>query len=85
MLPPALGLQQVSGEPSGASRMQENVIAAGAVRRTLLGSIQRSPDPLLAGVEEAGCPLPKNTTPAVGPWTSGFAFDTEYGAWSFAT
>jgi len=49
--------------------MQENVIAAGAVRRTLLGSIQRSHIP---GVEEAGCPSPRTPPPlsALGPLAS---------------
>jgi len=44
--------------------MQERLSAAGALPRTPLGSLQRSPDPI-AGGRETGCPSP--TTPPVGP------------------
>jgi len=54
----------------GASRMQENLLAAGALPLPRWGSLQRSSSPELldgAGGERAGCHIPKNTTPALGP------------------
>ena len=68
MWPLVLGQKPLCQEkPSGAYKMQQTTGAAGAPPRTPLGELIYStpPDPL-AGGEGAGCPLPKNPTPALG-------------------
>jgi len=43
MLPPELGLNKLQKRLSGASRMQENLLAAGAVPRNPLGELTALP------------------------------------------
>jgi len=61
MLLPNLAPNRFQEIPFGTSRMQENVLAAGAPPQISLGSQQRSPDLL------AVCPIPSNLSPALGP------------------
>jgi len=46
--------------------MRQNCLAAGALPRSPLGGASSAPPDPLAGGEGAGCPLPKNSTPALG-------------------
>jgi len=59
---PELGPNKFQERLSDASRMKENLLAAGAQSRTPLGELTALPRPtsLWGG---AGCPLPKNSTP----------------------
>ena len=52
---------------SGASRMQENLSATGAMPRTG----PHSPSDALAGGEEAGCPRPVEPHPGLDPMSLG--------------
>ena len=54
-IPPELGHNKFQERLSGVSRIRQNLLAAGALPRTPLESLQRSTDPL-AGGEWAGCP-----------------------------
>jgi len=68
---PELGTQQVPGEPSGASRIQENLSAAGLRPGPRWWSLQCSHDSI-AGGEEASFPNPKNPTPSLALWLRPF-------------
>jgi len=64
--PPNVAPNTFQERPSGASRMHENLVAAEAPPRTMLGSLQRS-SRTPSWWRGSKLPLPKNTTPALGP------------------
>jgi len=68
--PPNLAPIKFQERPSGASSIQETLLAAADLLRTSLGELIALPSPLACG-EEADCPLFKNPIPAVAPFDLG--------------
>jgi len=66
MPPPNLAPNKFVERLSGASRMQGNLLAAGATHRTPLRELTSLPKTPIADGEETGCPYPK-LHPALGP------------------
>jgi len=69
--PSELGPNKFQERPSGVSRMQENLTAAGAPLPDRAGGVYSAPRGPLVGGEEAGCPLPKNPASLSAIWASG--------------
>ena len=64
--PQARYCQPRKNQAFGASKTLENPLAAGASPRISAGGAYSAPPNPLAGGKGAGCPLPKNLTPALG-------------------
>jgi len=65
--PPKLSPNKFQKRPSGASRMQENLLAPDHA-----GGVYSTPPDSLTCVCGGDCPLPKNPTPLSALWASGF-------------
>jgi len=83
--PPNLAPNKFQERPTGASRMQENLLAAGAPSHAQLGSLQRSPMGLPNGREgrRGLVAPPQEPLPALGPL--GLAPDPKSEVWPLPT